>query len=81
MLLHVPFLSTDLTSSFNLFADHLKTNTIGPIITAQKLLDTRIPIRSIVFMSSDSGSMTDFRHFEDGFVTTGHFHVVLDPAY
>ena len=42
-------------------------NAIGPIITAQKLLDTGIPIRYLVFMSSDSGSAATFRHFEDGY--------------
>ncbi|KAE9967180.1 hypothetical protein EG328_008385 [Venturia inaequalis] len=49
------------------FAFHLHTNTIGPIITAQKLLQTNIPIGTIVFMSSDSGSATNFREDEDGF--------------
>ncbi|KAL9103388.1 MAG: hypothetical protein Q9163_001564 [Psora crenata] len=56
----------DIASSFGLFAEHLVTNTVGPIITAQKLLDTRIPIKTIAFMSSDSGAASDFRHFEDG---------------
>ena len=55
------------TSSFEDFSKHLRTNAVGPIITAQKLLQTRIPIRSITFMSSDSGSATDFRVFEDGY--------------
>ena len=54
-------------SSFDNFSDHLKTNAVGPIITAQRLLHTGIPIRSIAFMSSDSGSATDFRDFEDGY--------------
>jgi len=49
------------------FAFHLHTNTIGPIITAQKLLQTNIPIGTIVFMSSDSGSAANFREDEDGF--------------
>jgi len=53
--------------SFDEFAFHLHTNTIGPIITAQKLLKTNIPIGTIVFMSSDSGSATNFREVEDGF--------------
>jgi NAD(P)-dependent dehydrogenase (short-subunit alcohol dehydrogenase family) len=53
--------------SFDEFAFHLHTNTIGPIITAQKLLQTHIPIGTIVFMSSDSGSTTNFREMEDGF--------------
>lgn len=54
-------------SSFDNFADHLRTNAVGPIITAQRLLHTGIPIGSIAFMSSDSGSATDFRGFEDGY--------------
>ena len=53
-------------SSFDNFSDHLRTNAVGPIITAQRLLQTGIPIGSIAFMSSDSGSATDFRGFEDG---------------
>ena len=53
--------------SFSDFAFHLHTNTIGPIITAQRLLGTGIPIGTIIFMSSDSGSATCFRDFEDGF--------------
>lgn len=55
-----------LSSSFNIFAEHLKINTVGPIITAQKLLDTRIPIHCIAFMSSDSASSSTFQHFPDG---------------
>lgn len=53
--------------SFGLFQHHLNTNTVGPIITAQKLLQTRIPIGTIMFISSDSGSASDFRAFEDGY--------------
>ena len=53
--------------SFDLFQHHLNTNAIGPIITAQKLLQTRIPIGTITFISSDSGSATDFRAHEDGY--------------
>ncbi|KZF20037.1 3-oxoacyl-reductase [Xylona heveae TC161] len=53
--------------SFDDFAYHLHTNTIGPIITAQRLLQTSIPIGTIMFMSSDSGSTAQFREFEDGF--------------
>lgn len=53
--------------SFLDFAHHLSTNTIGPIIIAQKLLNAPIPISTITFMSSDSGSATSFRDFEDGF--------------
>ena len=55
-----------LRRSFDEFAFHLHTNTIGPIITAQKLLNSNIPIGTIVFMSSDSGSAGKFREMEDG---------------
>jgi NAD(P)-dependent dehydrogenase (short-subunit alcohol dehydrogenase family) len=76
-------------SSFNAFAHHLHTNTIGPLVIAQTLLSlstptygspssltspispsfpsTPINIRTLVFISSDSGSTTNFRSFEDGF--------------
>ncbi|PNS16889.1 hypothetical protein CAC42_4853 [Sphaceloma murrayae] len=56
-----------LSLSYTDFAFHLHTNTIGPIICAQKLLNSRIPIGTLVFMSSDSGSATRFREQEDGF--------------
>lgn len=56
-----------MSSSFNDFENHLKTNTIGPIIVAQKLLMRGgIPFGTIVFMSSDSGSAGKFLAFEDG---------------
>ncbi|KAF6240645.1 hypothetical protein HO173_001317 [Letharia columbiana] len=64
-ILQYPNRATEL--SFDNFSDHLRTNAVGPIITAQRLLHTGIPIGSIAFMSSDSGSATDFRDFEDGF--------------
>ncbi|KAL9087913.1 MAG: hypothetical protein Q9165_006475 [Trypethelium subeluteriae] len=63
-VLRYPNRATEL--SFEEFAFHLHTNTIGPIITAQKLLKTTIPIGTIVFMSSDSGSAQLFREMEDG---------------
>ena len=53
-------------SSFADFADHVKINAIGPTIVAQNLIKTRIPIGTITFMSSDSGSATEFR-VEDGY--------------
>ena len=53
--------------SFDDFAFHLHTNTIGPIICAQQLLQSSISIGSIVFISSDSGSVSAFREHEDGF--------------
>ncbi|KAI0968082.1 NAD(P)-binding protein [Xylaria arbuscula] len=55
--------------SFADFALHLYTNTIGPIICAQKLLNLSFdsPPPKIVFISLDSGSTTRFLDFEDGF--------------
>lgn len=55
-------------SSFGDFSHHVTTNTIGPIVTAQKLLSANIAIGTVVFMSSDSGSAINFRDFEDGYV-------------
>lgn len=61
--------ATPTNRSFSDFALHLHTNTIGPIVVAQKLL--RIsgpsPPSKVVFISSDSGSTTLFRDHEDGF--------------
>lgn len=58
-------------SSFSDFALHLHTNTIGPIICAQKLLKIESPgsppPAKVVFISSDSGSTTRFLDHEDGF--------------
>ncbi|KAK8097380.1 hypothetical protein PG984_016519 [Apiospora sp. TS-2023a] len=55
--------------SFADFALHLHTNTIGPIVCAQKLLNLNpdAPPPKVVFISSDSGSTTRFLDFEDGF--------------
>lgn len=66
--------------SFDEFAFHLHTNTIGPIITAQKLLQTNIPIGTIVFMSSDSGSAGLFREMEDGFAAYAASKAALNMA-
>lgn len=55
--------------SFASFEKHLRTNTVGPIIVAQKLLQTHISLGTILFMSSDSGSAANFRPFEDGYLT------------
>lgn len=71
MCQHLPpdtYLTLIASSSYNDFADHLHTNTIGPIICANRLLAAGISIGSIVFVSSDSGSAIKFRAFEDGFV-------------
>jgi NAD(P)-dependent dehydrogenase (short-subunit alcohol dehydrogenase family) len=67
-------------SSFEEFAFHLHTNTIGPIICAQKLLQTNIPIGTIVFMSSDSGSAINFREMEDGFAAYAASKAALNMA-
>ncbi|QLI70664.1 uncharacterized protein G6M90_00g068080 [Metarhizium brunneum] len=55
--------------SFADFELHLHTNTIGPIICAQKLLDLSpdSPPPKMAFISSDSGSTARFLDFEDGF--------------
>ncbi|KAI7463527.1 NAD(P)-binding protein [Hortaea werneckii] len=53
--------------SYGDFAFHLHSNTIGPIICAQKLISAGIDIGAITFISSDSGSAQHFRPFEDGF--------------
>lgn len=66
--------------SFDEFAFHLHTNTIGPIITANRLLQTNIPIGTIVFMSSDSGSQGNFREMEDGFAAYAASKAALNMA-
>ncbi|CAK3897531.1 NAD(P)-binding [Lecanosticta acicola] len=53
--------------SYDDFTFHLQTNTIGPIICAQRLLKSNISIDTITFISSDSGSAQKFREMEDGF--------------
>jgi short-subunit dehydrogenase len=58
----------------------LHTNTIGPIITANRLLKTNIPIGTIVFMSSDSGSQGNFREMEDGFAAYAASKAALNMA-
>ncbi|KAA8574674.1 hypothetical protein EYC84_003924 [Monilinia fructicola] len=47
---------------------HFQTNTIGPLLAAKHVLSIpRCRISTISFISSDSGSATKFRSFEDGF--------------
>jgi len=77
-VLRYPNRATEL--SFDEFAFHLHTNTIGPIITAQKLLQTNIPIGTITFMSSDSGSQGNFREMEDGFAAYAASKAALNMA-
>lgn len=66
-ILKYPNRATDI--SFSDFALHLHTNTIGPIIVAQKLINLSLdaPPPKVIFISSDSGSTTNFLEFEDGF--------------
>ncbi|KAF2741014.1 NAD(P)-binding protein [Polyplosphaeria fusca] len=77
-VLRYPNRSTEM--SFDEFAFHLHTNAIGPIITAQKLLQTNIPVGTIVFMSSDSGSQGNFREMEDGFAAYAASKAALNMA-
>ncbi|GAB1214732.1 hypothetical protein ATERTT37_003901 [Aspergillus terreus] len=57
--------------TFDHFAQHLHTNTVGPIIVAQKLLQMAdVAVGTIAFMSSDSGSTRRFLSFEDGYDST-----------
>ncbi|KAL5364938.1 putative short-chain dehydrogenase [Aspergillus floccosus] len=66
---------------FDHFAQHLHTNTVGPIIVAQKLLQlTEVAIGTIAFMSSDSGSTQRFLSFEDGFAAYGASKAALNQA-
>lgn len=71
---------TSARSTFEEFAFHLHTNTIGPIILAQRLLQTNIPIGTIAFMSSDSGSTQNFREMEDGFAAYAASKAALNQA-
>ncbi|KAF2724117.1 NAD(P)-binding protein [Polychaeton citri CBS 116435] len=64
--------------SYEDFAFHLHTNTIGPIICAQRVLKAGIPVESITFVSSDSGSAASFRDFEDGFAAYGASKAALN---
>uniref|UniRef100_A0A093VI98 Putative oxidoreductase n=1 Tax=Talaromyces marneffei PM1 TaxID=1077442 RepID=A0A093VI98_TALMA len=70
-----------LEMTFDHFATHLHTNTIGPIIVAQKLLQlSSVAIGTIAFMSSDSGSTARFLAFEDGFAAYGASKAALNQA-
>lgn len=66
--------------SFSDFALHLHTNTIGPILCAQKLikLNPECPPSKVVFISSDSGSTTLFQSHEDGFGAYGASKAALN---
>ncbi|CAI7575665.1 hypothetical protein N7533_010762 [Penicillium manginii] len=77
-ILRYPNRATEI--SFSDFALHLHTNTIGPILCAQKLvnLDPESPPSKVVFISSDSGSATIFRDDEDGFGAYGASKAALN---
>ncbi|KAJ6103194.1 hypothetical protein N7486_005621 [Penicillium sp. IBT 16267x] len=77
-ILQYPNRATEI--SFSDFALHLHTNTIGPIICAQKLvnLSPESPPSKVVFISSDSGSTTIFRDDEDGFGAYGASKAALN---
>jgi len=77
-ILHYPNRATEVT--FEDFEEHLKTNCIGPILTAQKLLQTGIPIGTIAFMSSDSASAQKFLSYEDGFAAYSASKAALNQA-
>ncbi|KEF55610.1 uncharacterized protein A1O9_08360 [Exophiala aquamarina CBS 119918] len=66
--------------SFSDFALHLHTNSIGPIIIAQRLLQVCSPLvpSKLVFISSDSGSAGDFQGHEDGFAAYGASKAALN---
>ncbi len=66
--------------SYSDFALHLHTNTIGPIIIAQKLLKicSTAPPSKVIFISSDSGSTAQFRDHEDGFGAYGASKAALN---
>ena len=66
--------------SFSDFALHLHTNTIGPIICAQRLINAapEYPPSKVVFISSDSGSTALFRSHEDGLGAYGASKAALN---
>ncbi|KAG8673761.1 hypothetical protein FPOAC2_07232 [Fusarium poae] len=79
-VLKYPSRATELT--FQDFSYHLTTNTIGPIICAQKLinLDPNSPPSKVIFISSDSGSTTNFLGHEDGFAAYGASKAALNQS-
>ncbi|KAL6915566.1 hypothetical protein ACHAPO_010867 [Fusarium lateritium] len=79
-VLKYPNRATELT--FQDFAHHLTTNTIGPIICAQKLinLDPESPPSKVIFISSDSGSTTNFLGHEDGYAAYAASKAALNQS-
>jgi NAD(P)-dependent dehydrogenase (short-subunit alcohol dehydrogenase family) len=66
------------SSSYTSLLHHLQTDTIGPIILAQRLLSSPISVSKIVFISSDSGSAQRFLSHEDGFAAYGASKAALN---
>ncbi|PGH34567.1 hypothetical protein GX50_02650 [[Emmonsia] crescens] len=80
-ILEYPNVNSNWRRTFDHFAHHLHTNTVGPIIVAQKLLRlTDVSIGTIAFMSSDSGSTQRFLDFEDGFSAYAASKAALNQA-
>ena len=77
-ILEYPSRATE--ASFEVFERHMRTNCIGPIITAQKLLNSQIKVGTIVFMSSDSGSTQNFLAHEDGFAAYSASKAALNQS-
>lgn len=78
--------------SYQELMGHLGANCAGNVVVARRVLmlneeirtntavDTNLPVngRNVVFMSSDSGSMGDFRDYEVGFAAYGASKVALN---
>ncbi|KAF5230161.1 hypothetical protein FAUST_9954 [Fusarium austroamericanum] len=79
-VLKYPNRATEIT--FQDLSYHLTTNTIGPIICAQKLinLDPESPPSKVIFISSDSGSTTNFLGHEDGYAAYAASKSALNQA-
>ncbi|WPH03334.1 NAD(P)-binding protein [Acrodontium crateriforme] len=77
-VLKYPNRATDM--SYADFALHLHTNTIGPVICAQRLLKSMISLGFITFISSDSGSTQRFLEMEDGFAAYSASKAALNQS-
>ncbi|KAF5979219.1 protoporphyrinogen oxidase [Fusarium bulbicola] len=77
-VLKYPNRATEL--SYDSFKFHMETNVIGPIICAQKLvnLNPDSPPSKLIFISSDSGSTTNFLAHEDGYAAYGATKAALN---
>ncbi|CAG1996042.1 unnamed protein product [Fusarium graminearum] len=79
-VLKYPNRATEIT--FQDLSYHLTTNTIGPIICAQKLinLNPESPPSKVIFVSSDSGSAGNFLGHEDGYAAYAASKSALNQA-